>query len=79
MARRQANDDPIERSFADILASPNGANFHLADLHIHTPADKQSQCPKNVDPSTSKGQNEIAQGCIQAAKKECNDPCDRRT
>jgi len=23
-----------------ILKKPNGANFHLADLHIHTPADK---------------------------------------
>jgi hypothetical protein len=67
MAKRQTNDEPIEGSFADILAKPNGANFHLADLHIHTPEDKQFRCPKDVDPSTSKGQNQIAQGFIQAA------------
>lgn len=32
-------------SIKDILRKPNGANFHLADLHVHTPADKS----KNYD------------------------------
>jgi len=32
-------------SIKEILKKPNGANFHLADLHIHTPADKS----KNYD------------------------------
>jgi hypothetical protein len=70
MAKRQINDEPEERSFADILAKPNGANFHLADLHIHTPVDKQFRCPKGVDPFTSKGQDEVAKGYIQAARNK---------
>ena len=27
-------------SIKEILKKPNGANFRIADLHIHTPADK---------------------------------------
>ena len=30
-------------SIKEILKKPNGANFHLADLHIHTPADKSKK------------------------------------
>jgi hypothetical protein len=70
MAKRQTNDEQIERSFTAVFAKPNGANFHLADLHIHTPEDKQFQCPKDLDPSTNKGENQIAQGYIQAAKNK---------
>lgn len=70
MVKRQINDEPEERSFADILAKPNGANFHLADLHIHTPEDKQFRCPKDVDPSTSKGQDQVAKGYIQGARNK---------
>ena len=51
MAKRQINSEPAESSCVNILAKPNGANFHLADLHIHTPEDKPFQCPKGFDPS----------------------------
>ncbi|MEW6375160.1 MAG: hypothetical protein AB1502_05135 [Thermodesulfobacteriota bacterium] len=70
MAKRQINDEQIERSLADILAKPNGANFHLADLHIHNPEDKQFFHREDVDPSTSQGQNQIAHGYIHAAKNK---------
>lgn len=70
MAKRQINSESAESSFVDILAKPNGANFHLADLHIHTPEDKRFRCPKGVDLSTSNGKNQIAQGYIQVAKNK---------
>ena len=49
----------------EILKKSNGANFYLADLHIHTPADKS----KNYDMSYKKKQLHDAAWCRQYARK----------
>jgi predicted metal-dependent phosphoesterase TrpH len=49
----------------EILKKPNGANFHLADLHIHTPADKS----KNYDMGGEKKQLHDEDWCRQYTRR----------
>ncbi len=49
----------------EILKKSNGANFHLADLHIHTPADKS----KNYDMAGEKKQLNDEDWCRQYTRK----------
>ncbi len=49
----------------EILKKPNGANFHLADLHIHTPADKS----KNYDMIGEQKHLESEDWCRQHTRK----------
>lgn len=53
----------------EILNKANGANFHLTDLHIHTPIDKRFKSPPRTDPSTVDGKKRIAEAYIEAARK----------
>ena len=49
----------------EILKKPNGANFHLADLHIHTPADTS----KNYDMGGEKKQLQDEDWCRQYTRR----------
>lgn len=51
----------------DMLKINNGANFCLADLHIHTPSDKRFKCPEGQNPSTPEGKKAIAEEYIKTA------------
>ena len=52
-------------SIKEILKKHNGANFHLADLHIHTPADKS----KNYDMAGEKKQLYDDDWCRQYTRR----------
>jgi energy-coupling factor transporter ATP-binding protein EcfA2 len=51
-----------------VLNQPNGANFLLADLHLHTPDDPQFTCPSGTDIESDHGKAEFATAYIRAAK-----------
>lgn len=52
-------------SIKEILKKPNGANFHLADLHVHTPADRS----KNYDMAGEKKQLDDEDWCRQYTRR----------
>ena len=52
----------------EALRKPNGANFHLADLHLHTPADTAFVCPDGTDLNTETGRKAFARRYIDAAQ-----------
>ena len=54
----------------DVLKMSNGANFYLADLHVHTPRDKRFKGISGVDPFTSDGRKIIAEEYIKSAKNK---------
>jgi len=49
----------------DVIKKNNGANFCLADLHVHTPVDKGFKCPEGLDPQTSDGRKKLAKAYIK--------------
>lgn len=51
----------------DVLKRSNGANFHLADLHVHTPADSQYSVAGGIDVSTRGGREEFAEQFVERA------------
>ena len=51
-----------------VLNQPNGANFLLADLHLHTPNDPQFTCPPGTDLESNHGKADFAAAYIKAAK-----------
>lgn len=51
-----------------ILEKSNGANFYLADLHIHTPIDKNFTCPKGLDLNDKQGRISLAKEYIKSAQ-----------
>ena len=51
-----------------VLNQPNGANFLLADLHLHTPDDPQFTCPPGTDLESNHGKANFAASYIKAAK-----------
>ena len=52
----------------NVLNQPNGANFLLADLHLHTPDDLQFTCPPGTDIESERGKAGFAAAYIEAAK-----------
>ncbi len=52
----------------DVLKMSNGANFYLADLHVHTPRDKRFKGISGVDPFTNDGKKIVAEEYIKSAK-----------
>lgn len=53
-----------------VVNKSNGANFYLADLHIHTPKDKNFTCPKGLNLETAQGKKSLAEGYIKSAQKK---------
>lgn len=51
-----------------VLDKGNGANFYLADLHNHTPKDKNFTCPKGVNLNTPQGRKSLADAYIKSAQ-----------
>lgn len=51
-----------------VLNQPNGANFLLADLHLHTPDDPQFSCLPGTDLESDRGKADFAAAYIKAAK-----------
>lgn len=53
-----------------VLNKSNGANFYLADLHIHTPKDKNFTCPKGLNLNSPEGRKSLAEGYIKSAQEK---------
>lgn len=55
-------------TFAESLKINNGANFLLADLHIHTPQDKRFTCPSGLNLNQKEDRRKVAEGYIKTAR-----------
>lgn len=52
---------------SECLKVNNGANFLLADLHIHTPKDKGFKCPSGLNTTLPADRKKVAEGYIKSA------------
>lgn len=52
----------------NVLDLPNGAEFRLADFHMHTPIDKRFSCPAGTVTDTPGGRDKFATAYAEAAK-----------
>jgi len=50
-----------------VLEMSNGANFHLADLHVHSPADARYSLSSDCDVSTNAGKKKFAERFVTTA------------
>ncbi len=48
----------------------NGANFLLADLHVHTPKDKRFKCPSGINLNSPEGRKKVADDYIKSAQEK---------
>ena len=56
--------------FTQIMKKPNGAKFHWADLHIHTPAWNDFKLPSGVNLNDEYIKKEFAKKYIEQSKSK---------
>lgn len=51
----------------DLINRENGANYHLCDLHVHTPGDEGYSIPEDIDINTEDGKEEFSNQFVQSS------------
>lgn len=54
----------------EIINRENGANYHLCDLHVHTPGDEGYSTPEDINVNTEEGKEEFSKRFVESALEE---------